>query len=108
MSLIETRIVFYPSQVLDGSSCAGAGVRYLHKLARNVAAIAGVVQRPQDTDKIQVACAGVPAIRVGHVEVEDAVARGADAGLNTRFLDIHVEGIEQQAEIRGADPPDEV
>ena len=40
------------------------------------------------------------------MKVEDAFAAGADAVFDVRFFDVHVEGIEQQAEVVSADAID--
>ena len=86
-------------KILDGALRSGVGTRNGHKLTRHISLVANLTQSGQDASEIQMSSARMPTIGVGHVEVEDPLTAGTNAVLDGGFLDIHVEGIEQQAEI---------
>ena len=90
-------------QVGDAALGGRVGVGHGHELTRDKTLVAGVVQGVEDRPEIQMPRTGIPAVRIGHVKVKDAVARGADAVLDDRLLDIHVIGVQQQAHVVSAD-----
>jgi hypothetical protein len=82
-------------QIRNRSLRSGSGVGDGHELAGDEAVVASVKQRVKYLSEIQMARTRMPAVRVGHMKMEDAVTAGANAGLDGRLFDIHVEGIEQ-------------
>ena len=80
---------------LRGGVSIGPG----HELTRDEAAVTAAGQDVENLRKVQVAGAGIPTVRVGHVDVEQPAAGSQQAFLNGRLLDVGVEGVEQQAQV---------
>ena len=95
-------------QVSDCLPCGGFGIGFGQEFAGNPALVTGGKESLQNGFEIQVPCAGIPAVGIGHVEVEDARTARADAVFDIRLFDVHVEGVQQQAEVIRADPLDQL
>ena len=57
----------------------------------------------QDLAEIQVAAARVVPVRICHMEVKEARPAGADALGHRTLLDVHVECVEQEADVLSPD-----
>ena len=77
------------------------------ELARDVAGVANVLEDGQYVRKVHVAGAGIPAIGVGDVKVEQPLAGRPDRARQVPLLNVHVERVQQQAQVVRPDPLDQ-
>ena len=62
-------------------------IRLGEEFTRDPAGVAALLQGPQDGTEIQVPCPGIPAVGIGHVEVENVLH------LHPKILDVAVFGL---------------
>ena len=90
-------------QVFDALPGGAGGVGQGQEFARHPAGVVHDIQRAQVAAEMQVPAPRRLAVGIGDVEVEQMFTGAADAEGDVGLFDVHVEGIEQQAQVGGAD-----